>query len=276
MSQKRNSLLATLFVAVIPSFAAAPFLASEAQVSPRFGKQEVGIVLLHGRLGTAGYLYPLAQALRDEGYRVETPAMSWSRDRKFDTTVEESMAEIDVVANRLKAQGARQLIIGGHSLGGAAALRYGAARENIGGIILIAAGWNPGSARWQDIVGESVRRARNMIAAGQGSEAESFQYVTNDGKSGTVNAHAKGFFDFNRPDSPIALADSARAFKRPVPVLWLSASGDSRSHNRVSETAFNSLPSHPHSEYAAVNASHREAVKAVISPVSAWLDRVRR
>ena len=186
------------------------------------------------------------------------------------------MVEIDIVADRLRAQGTRQLVVAGHSLGGAATLRYGATRDNVGGLILISAGWNPETRRWQDIVGESVRRAGDMVTAGRGSETDSFQYVTNDGKSGTVIAHAKGFFDFNRPDSPVALADSAHAFKRAVPVLWFSASGDSSPHKQMSKTAFNALPSHPHSEYAVVNASHREAVTAVISPISAWLDRVRR
>ena len=230
--------MALLVVAAIVTYAVAPVTTSEAQAPPRYGKQEVGIVLLHGRLGTAGYLGPLADALRDEGYLVETPSMPWSRDRIFDATVEESMVEIDIVADRLRAQGTRQLVVAGHSLGGAATLRYGATRDNVGGLILISAGWNPETRRWQDIVGESVRRAGDMVTAGRGSETDSFQYVTNDGKSGTVIAHAKGFFDFNRPDSPVALADSAHAFKRAVPVLWFSASGDSSSHKQMSKTTF--------------------------------------
>ena len=254
----------------------APLAAPDSSTSPRLAKYEVGIIFMHGRLGVPDYLSPLARALRDEGYLIETPVTSWSKNRSFDSTVDESMAEIDLIADGLRAQGARRLIVGGHSLGGAAALRYGATRANVDGLILIAASWNPASPSWQRIVDESIGRAREAINAGRDRDTATYQYVTNDGKSAPVVAHARGYFDFNRPDSSMALATNARKFGRTVPVIWLSASNDSATARQVASDAFRSLPAHAQSRHETLAASHNGAITAAATTVSAWLDILRQ
>ena len=220
---------------------------------PAVARQDVAVIFLHGRLGSPAYLAPLLQALRAEGYRAETPVMSWSRARAFDSTVEESMAEVDAIAAKLRAQGARRLVVAGHSLGGAAALRYGATRPHVDALVLVAASWNPAALGWQRVVGESVARARAAIDAGRDRATDTYQYVANDGSAATVVAVARGFYDFNRSDSPIGVPASARVSTRARPVLWLSASADSQPVRDTAAKAFAALPT-----------------------ISAWLDQAWR
>jgi pimeloyl-ACP methyl ester carboxylesterase len=243
---------------------------------PVIARQDVAVIFLHGRLGSPAYLAPLLQALRADGYRAETPVMSWSRSRAFDSTVEESMVEVDTIAAKLRAQGARRVVVAGHSLGGAAALRYGATRQGVDALVLVAASWNPAGPGWQRVVGESVARARAAIDAGRDRATDTYQYVANDGSAAPVVAVARGFHDFNRSDSPMGVPANARAFTRTLPVLWLSADADSRSARDTAAKAFAALPRHPRSRQDTITSSHSAAATAAIPAITAWLDQAWR
>jgi pimeloyl-ACP methyl ester carboxylesterase len=104
----------------------------------------IGMVLMHGKGGTPKYVSSLGSALRGAGVLVETPSMPWSRHRIYDKGYEESMDEIDTYVAQLKAAGARRIFVAGHSLGANAALGFGARREGLSGIILLAYGHVPG------------------------------------------------------------------------------------------------------------------------------------
>lgn len=80
----------------------------------------------------------LASALKGAGFLVVAPDMPWSRSRGFDKTYEETMAEIDDAVERLKEAGATKIVVGGHSIGANAALGYGARREGLAGVTVIA------------------------------------------------------------------------------------------------------------------------------------------
>jgi pimeloyl-ACP methyl ester carboxylesterase len=243
---------------------------------PAIARQDIAVIFLHGRLGSPAYLAPLLQALRADGYRAETPVMSWSRSRAFDSTVEESMVEVDTIAAKLRAQGARRVVVAGHSLGGAAALRYGATRQGVDALVLVAASWNPAGPGWQRVVGESVARARAAIDAGRDRATDTYQYVANDGSAAPVVAVARGFHDFNRSDSPMGVPANARAFTRTLPVLWLSADADSRSARDTAAKAFAALPRHPRSRQDTITSSHSAAATAAIPAITAWLDQAWR
>ena len=240
----------------------------------RFAKKDIGVVFMHGRLGSPDYLEPLSRALRAEGYLVETPEMPWSRRRAFDATVDETMREIDEAAVRLRARGAKVIIIGGHSLGGAAALRYGASRANVDALILVAAQWNPQWIGWQRIVGPSLVRARKAIDAGQ--DMDDYQYLTNEGEPASMRAHARGYLDYHRADSAMGVPASAKASTRPIPVLWLSANGDGRNVREQEANTFESLPRHPASRHDTLISPHISATTPAIGPIGAWIEQLRR
>lgn len=66
--------------------------------APSAADERIGVVLMHGKGGTATPRSPvglLAGALDDAGFLVAAPDMPWSRSRYLAKTYEESMAEID-------------------------------------------------------------------------------------------------------------------------------------------------------------------------------------
>ena len=109
---------------------------------------DVGVVLLHGKGGSpAGYIRELAAALQGRGYLVSTPEMPWAKDRIYDASFEEAMAEIDREIDALRQKGAKLVVVAGQSLGANAALGYAASRERVGGIIALAPAHNPSPRR---------------------------------------------------------------------------------------------------------------------------------
>ena len=68
--------------------------------------EKVGVLLMHGKGGTSRPKSPigkLSSFLKGKGFLVSAPNMAWSRDRGFDKTYEESMAEIDGEVNLIEA-----------------------------------------------------------------------------------------------------------------------------------------------------------------------------
>src|SRR5688500_5349110 len=105
---------------------------------------DLGVVLLHGKAGSpAGHIRELAAALQGKGYLVSTPEMPWAKDRIYDASFEEAMAEIDRQVAALRQRGAKPVVVGGQSLGANAALAYAAPRGRAGGIIPLAPPHNP-------------------------------------------------------------------------------------------------------------------------------------
>src|SRR5579862_4100985 len=100
---------------------------------------KTGIVLMHGKQGGPNQeeLGGLHAALENAGYLVDMPEMCWSGSRIYDESYLDCFADIDAAIARLKAQGATQIVVAGHSLGGNAALGYGARHGGLKGIIAI-------------------------------------------------------------------------------------------------------------------------------------------
>jgi esterase/lipase len=90
--------------------------------------ETVGVVMMHGKHGTPGQLQQLADAIADGGFAVERPEMCWSAARIYDRTYLECFADIDAATARLKERGATAIVVLGMSLGGNAALGFGARR----------------------------------------------------------------------------------------------------------------------------------------------------
>jgi hypothetical protein len=61
-------------------------------------EHKVGVILMHGKGGDIRWVNPLASSLRSAGIKVETPDMAWHRDRIYDKTFDEAMAEINIHA----------------------------------------------------------------------------------------------------------------------------------------------------------------------------------
>lgn len=230
---------------------------------------EVGVVLLHGKKGIVpGAVGSLAQKLKGAGYLVATPEMPWSRNRIYGASYEDAMSEIDGAAEGLRKKGARKIVVGGHSLGGNAAVGYAARRSGLAGIIVLAPGQTPELPRWREKFASSVAHAKEMVAAGHEDSIESFTDI-NMGETFYSQASAKNYLSYFDPDGPAVMQTNAAGIPSPVPILWVVGSKDPAT--RPSGYAFDKAPPHPKSRYLAMDAGHREVPAVAAEVVLTWL-----
>src|SRR5215471_4106846 len=177
-------------LAVFAVLAVLPFAEARAQ-------SDIGIVVLHGKQGETNdrAIGPFLQALQSAGYRVQSPNMCWSRTRIYDATFPDCLREVDTAVAALRTAGVRRIVVAGQSLGGEAALIYGAQHAELAGVIALApAGQPEAMLRNSDIV-SSFARAQQMVAAGKGNERASFS-DTNIGRTFVVNTTAAIYVSF--------------------------------------------------------------------------------
>ena len=224
--------------------------------------EDLGVVLLHGKGGSpTGYIRELASALQAKGYLVSTPTMPWAKNRIYDASFEEAMAEIDREVDALHQKGAKLVVVGGQSLGANAALGYAASRDRIGGIIALAPAHNPESPAFARRLGSDLQRAKAMVAAGKGKEKQGFSDL-NQGQSLQVTATAEVYVSWFDPDGLAVMPRSAASIKNAHPLLFVVGSGDRSAPPK--DYIFDKAPAHPKSKYATLTADHFTAPTAAI------------
>jgi pimeloyl-ACP methyl ester carboxylesterase len=235
---------------------------------------DLGVVLLHGKGGSpTGYIRELAFALQGRGYLVSTPTMPWAKNRIYDASFEEAMAEIDREVDALRQKGAKLVVVAGQSLGANAALGYAASRERVGGIIVLAPAHNPELQAFARRVGSDVRRAKAMVAAGKGKEKQAFSDL-NQGQALEVTATAEVYLSWFDPDGPAVMPRSAASIKMPTPLLFVIGSGDRTAPAK--DYIFDKAPAHAKSKFVTVTADHFTVPTAAIEEVVTWLAALRQ
>jgi pimeloyl-ACP methyl ester carboxylesterase len=235
---------------------------------------DLGVVLLHGKGGSpGGYIRELAFALQGRGYLVSTPTMPWAKNRIYDASFEEAMAEIDREVDALRQKGAKLVVVAGQSLGANAALGYAASRERLGGIIALAPAHNPELQAFARRVGSDVRRARAMVAAGKGKEKQAFSDL-NQGQALEVTATAEVYLSWFDPNGPAVMPRSAASIKMPTPLLFVIGSGDRTAPAK--DYIFDKAPAHAKSKFVIVTADHFTVPTAAIEEVVTWLVTLRQ
>lgn len=255
-------------------------LLSIALVEPARAEGKVGIVLLHGKLGTnmgtgsgRGPVIGarLVSALEGAGYLVATPELCWSRGRSFNLPFPDCLKEIDAAVTDLKSRGATAVVVGGLSLGGYAAIAYGATHPELRGVVALGPADDPKLKAARPEIAASIAQAREMMAQGKGDEQASFDDV-NTGTGGTyamkVNSTARIFLSFFDPDAQLAIPDITA--KLTVPLLWIAGNSDP-TQRRGRGYAFDRAPANPLNHYVTVSASHLETPDAGREAVLAWL-----
>ena len=139
--------------------------------------ERIGLVLMHGKTGSPAQLQELAARLTAAGYSVERPEMCWSRRRIYDRSYLDCLTDADAAAAKLKARGATTIVIAGMSLGGNAALAYGARRPDLKGVIALAPAPSLDRIRLRPEIARSISAAEAMVAAGRGDESTVFADV---------------------------------------------------------------------------------------------------
>jgi len=248
-------------------------------------RSDVGVVLIHG-FGLTQVapripqpflrIEPLAVSLRKEGFTVVMPEMPWSPNRIMDATYNDAMKEIDAAVEKLKAEGTKHIVVGGHSLGANAALRYGATRSGLAGLIGLAPAWHPPTANNFPAIKKDVDRSREMVTAGKGDKKDLF---TGNNCcplfSATFWATPRIYLSYYDPDGDALMPRNAAAVKAPV--LWILGKHDglfqvSGSHGIDYESfVYEKLPPNPFNRKVIIAADHAGTPEKAASDVLTWL-----
>lgn len=178
------------------------------------------------------------------------------------------MKDIDAAVERLKKRGATDIILFGQSLGGNMALGYAANRSGLKGIIVTAAGHNPGifSILVPDI-GKAFKHAQQLVESGKGDIRMTFPDFNDTGVF-SVRATPKTYVSFFDPTGPANMSLSAS--KVSIPVLWIS--GDADQSQRAIPPMFAHLPKHALTRHVTLKgATHRGTPIASQAVALQWL-----
>ena len=236
----------------------------------------VGVVLMHGKGGSPEkHVTGLANALRQQGVLVANLEMPWSGRREYDADVTSAVAQVNAALETLRQQGARKLVVAGHSQGGLFAL-YLAGRLHVDGVIAIAPGGNVGAGLLHDRLADTVASARALLAAGHGEEKN--RLADFEGSKGLypVITTPRIYLDWFDPDGAMNQSKAVQQLQAGVPVLYISPDGDYPALQRVRQSMFNALPANPASQLLIPPGSHLEAPTAAIPGIVDWLGRIAK
>lgn len=179
------------------------------------GGQSIGVVLMHGKWGSPqGPLQPVESALRGAGYKVIAREMAWSERRAYDQSLDETMADIDRQIAELKAAGAARIVVGGQSFGANMALAYGARHPDVVGVMALAPGHLPERFVRNPKVGESLLKARTLIAEGKAQQFANFEDI-NQGRTRQVSAKPAVYLSYFDPDGEAVMPRNAPSLGPP-------------------------------------------------------------
>ncbi len=229
----------------------------------------LGIVLMHGKKGPPRYLVETASVLEAHGYLVVTPEMCWSDRRQYDRLYPDCLTEIDAAVADLRQRGARSIVVAGHSLGGSAAIAYGATHGGVAGVIGFAAAdafFGP-SSQLPDIA-----RAQYLVDEGKGDSLADFDHIRPSGRT-SMRTTAAHFLSFVAP--PAEQRTPAYAAQLHVPLLLIAGRQDSATMQYEART-YDRAPNNALNRYVEVNADHGGTLKAGMNPTLEWLASLMR
>jgi esterase/lipase len=228
--------------------------------------ETIGVVMMHGKHGTPAQLQQLAATVANAGFLVERPEMCWSAARIYDQTYLKCFADIDAAATRLKSHGATGIVVLGMSLGGNAALGFGARRQDLKAIIALAPAHAPELLRRRPDIAQSIATAQAAVDAGKADEKETFNDI-DLGRIFPVKTTPVIYLSFFGPDSPAVMPDNAAHLTAPL--LMVSGTNDPTQSN--AGNIFARAPFDPHNEHATVEADHLGTPAASTDTVLSWL-----
>jgi pimeloyl-ACP methyl ester carboxylesterase len=239
---------------------------------PARAADKIGIILMHGEQGAPGRLINgLGTKLEKAGYLVSRPDMCWSARRSYEADFHACLATVDDAIVKLHNLGATKIVVGGFSLGGAAAIAYGAAHPDLLGVFALAPAHDAEAMTELPGVKDSVAKAQSLVGQGKGDEEGTFEDVA-IGPSGpylneiaTTPAIYLSFFgagsDVNIPKSVAKLA---------IPLLWVAGRGDP-TQGGGEAYAFAKAKENKASRYVTVDGGHNGTPDASGDALTGWL-----
>lgn len=257
-----KNVLAFAVIALTTVLFAAPVCAQD---SPA-----IGIVVMHGKGGGPGGLVkPLADGLEARGFRVANLQMPWSGERKYNADVATAVKEVDAAVAELRGKGAKKIFIAGHSQGAVFALHY-ASSHALDGLVIIAHGGNVATNFYQQQVGSSVSRARDLVAAGKGGEAGEFDEFEGGKGFWKVRTTAATYLSWFDPDGAMNQMKSSAALPKTLPVLHVAPTSDYPALLRAKQEMFDAL-STPVKRLYEPSSDHRNAPRDAAGEIARWV-----
>ncbi len=251
-----------------------PPVPARAQAQAKDQLADFGLVLLHGKGGgPGGVIASLAQHLRAQGARVDMPRMEWAGERGrpagYFVPYEQALRPIGAALARLRAQGARKIVLAGQSLGANAAMAYVARNgaSGLAGLVALAPGHTPERFRRPEIL-RALEEARALKTSGQGQTRRAFPDA-NDGRTFDVEASAEAWLSYFEPDGPAYIPRNAARLPS-IPFLWVIGRRDNL-HAAGRGYAFDRAPRHARSLYLEIDADHMSTPDRARADVAAWL-----
>ncbi len=231
-----------------------------------------GIVLMHGKdgMGTSNSIVgKLADRLSSD-FTVRTPEMPWSRDNSLNQTLENSFRQIDAAVAELKAAGATKIVIGGHSMGAAAALAYATAHPELAGVLMMAPGHRPDLHASK--TASVLAQARDLVAAGKPHDTVEIMDF-NQGKKSTRVVEAEIAISWFDPNGMAVMQNAAPKLSPDIPVLFILGEEDALLSVGKS-LIYDKLPANPKSAYAVVPGGHMQTPIKGAGEIKAWLNHL--
>jgi pimeloyl-ACP methyl ester carboxylesterase len=231
---------------------------------------KLGIVLIHGKQGNPTQLSDTVAALTHAGYLVDRPEMCWSHRRIYDRAYLDCLSEIDRAVEQLRKRGATEIVVAGQSLGGNAAIGYGARHPDIKGVIAFAPAHAPEFIAKRPEIAADIARARALIAKGEGDRRTTFNDANTSARGSfaiKVSATPRIYLSFYGSDSPAVMPANAARLK--MPILLVSGSHDPT--QRQAPFTFRRAPENPLNRFVKVNSDHPGTPEAGKAPMLAWL-----
>jgi pimeloyl-ACP methyl ester carboxylesterase len=147
--------------------------------------------------------------------------MPWSRQRYIDGSWTKAMDEIASAIAAQRSAGARFVVLGGQSLGTAAAISYAALRGDIDALVATAPNHTP--RRYYDspmpvalLVRHSVDEARNLTAQGFGQNVGRWSDI-NQGSPLSVSMRAADYLSYFDPHGDAEMTNVAPRVPARIP-----------------------------------------------------------
>jgi pimeloyl-ACP methyl ester carboxylesterase len=243
--------------------------------------ERLGIVLLHGKLGTPGDpragLEVIARNLEAEGDVAAVPRMPWGDPGwlQVATDVSGSLRIVDDVVSSLKGRGASRIAVVGHSHGANVGLAYAVTRSGVAGLVMAAPGHRPEElARRDAAMRAAVAEARRLVEDGRGGQP----FVGPDGIQGgklVLRTTAAIYLSWMDPEGLAAMELQASRLPASIPLLLAIARHDPF-YGTVEETLYRRAARHPYSRFLPIGGDHSTTPMAASAAIQGWLGSLPR
>jgi len=239
-------------------------------VSAVSAEDKVGVVFLHGK-GMPAQYKSLLGFLEGKGFLVSAPEMPWSKSREYDKPYNEGLNEIDAAVAVLRAQGAKRVLIGGHSMGGNAALYYGTERK-VDGLFLLAPAHIPQSDLFRNAFAASVARAKAQVASGKGAERASFDDMElSGGGAYTVETSAAAYLSYFDPEGSANMERTVTKLAPDIPLFMAVSSKENPNIRAIEDRIYPAIPGDK-KKLVEVGVPHRRVPVATQEQLADWLE----